>query len=152
MEKHQFKDLNGNVWSIKITVKEYMAIKDECGIDLGRIFEQDSDWIQDIISQEDIVKFMSLIGICTDPQREKLDMSMEDFYAGLGGDVLEQAAVALIEGIVNFTPAHKREPLRRMVATSNRALEKVSEKVLEAMDETKMDEMIDKALNDQMKS
>ena len=152
MEKHQFKDVNGNVWSINITVKEFMAIKSECGIDLGAIFEDNSDWIQEIISQDNLVKFMSILGICTDVQRDKLDMSMEDFYQGFDGATIESATEALIEGVVNFTPAHKREPLRKLVEVSNRALEKMTSSVMEHLDDEKIDQEMDEAIQKHLNS
>jgi hypothetical protein len=149
MQENQFKDSNGEVWSLHITVLEYMAIKKEHNIDIGNIFDEKSNWIQEMIAQEDMEVFLGILGCLTDKEREKRNMTMEDFYGSLGGDVLAEAANAMIEAIINFTPAHKRGSLRKVVDSTKTTLNKVGEKV-EVMMEKEMetlDEQIDKVLN-----
>ena len=148
MLKHQFKDTEGRVWTLSITVREYMAIKKEHGVDIGEIFDPKSSWIQELVAQDNMELFLGILGTITDPEREKQELSMEDFYGGLGGDVLGDAAGALIEAIVNFTPAHKRGALRKIVESTEQVLETLHTRVMEEMDkemenlDEKMDEII----------
>ncbi len=148
MLKHQFKDTEDRLWTLSITVREYMAIKKEHGVDIGDIFNPKSNWIQELIAQENMELFLGILGSLTDVEREKQGLSMEDFYGGLGGDVCAAAATAMIEAIVNFTPAHKRGALKKIVDSTSQVLDTLQEKVITEMDkemdnlEARVDEML----------
>lgn len=127
---HKFTDLNRNEWSIVITVKEYMAIKREYNIDVGAIFDDKNNWMANMLAQEDVETFLGILCECTKAQQEAKGLSEDEFFQGLGGDTLSDATDALIQGIVNFIPAHKRKALEGVIQTQKTAIEKVSEAVV----------------------
>ena len=135
MQDHQFKDTEGRDWSIVITVREYTNIKNETGIDIGKVFTQDDTWLHQLISQEDMNMFLQILGVCTDKQRKDLELSMEDFYGAIDGDVLQGATDALIEGVINFTHHSRRDALRKLMDATNQGLVEMGAAIAEGADE-----------------
>ena len=130
MQKNQFKDLNDKVWTINITVREYMALKTECDVDLGNVFTSDDSWLNQLLSGDDMTAFLVMLGIMTDKEREREGISMEQFYESMGGDVLHSATEALVEGVVNFTHPSRRDALRAVVKSTEEGLMMMSKAIV----------------------
>lgn len=111
---HQFRDDKGRTWTFSITIGTYRKIKEEEGIDITDVFSK-NNWIQRVSSGEDISLIITLSILALQKSMEEQNVSIEEFCDSLGGDALEHMATALIGGVVNFMPEHKRKPLVKAV-------------------------------------
>ena len=124
--ENKFKDSQGREWSLDINVRSYMAIKKELNIDIANIFDDDNNWLENMMTLDDLGLLLEIIGHCLGDQLEKKEVSEDDFYGSLGGESLQNAASALCQAIVNFIPAHKREPLQQLMKSSQENLAEMS--------------------------
>ena len=115
MEATQFKDSLGKVWSININIGHYLAMKSKLGIDITQSFNSEDNWMTKLASHDNIEILLSMIDIITEGDRISRDLTLDQMYEGMNGDVIADATTALIEGIVLFSPAHKQKALRLIV-------------------------------------
>jgi hypothetical protein len=146
---NQFKDSTGHTWTVGITVGSYMKIKSELGIDVTDVASENS-WIQDLALSEDIVTLMSMVVIILQPALDKAGVSMEEFFDRIGAEECDALLSALIGGVVNFTPAHKQEPLVRAIVMMQTKAEKAAQKVLLLLEDRS--EKVDKEMEAQFQS
>lgn len=59
MQKTQFKDTSGKLWTLSISIKNYIDIKQKFGIDISDVFSKDNNWLAQLAAQDDL---MNLIG------------------------------------------------------------------------------------------
>ncbi len=149
----QFKDTEGEGWTISLNVGSYMRINKEFQIDIGRVFDTNDNWIAELASQENIFKFIGIIEVCTEKQRLDRGLTLDEFHERLGGDTLEEATHAFIEAVVLFLPAHKQGALRAVVQAIDKGLKQTSDRVKEASQEMSevMSAKIDKAMDEELK-
>jgi len=103
-----FKDTQDRTWEIDITVatvERLRALEDP--VDLMEVVG--GDLIERLGS--DPVLMVRLLYDVLAPQVKEQDVSPEDFGSAISGDVLEKAADALVEGIIDFFPPRQRNLL-----------------------------------------
>lgn len=160
---NQFRDAEGRTWTFNITVGTYRKIKIEEGIDITDVFSE-GNWLQRVSSGEEVGLVLTLAILALQSSLDERNISMEAFCDALTGDALEDMADALIGGVVNFMPEHKRKPLVKTVEILNTEKKRASDVVIEKMDkivpmmvesrnlETKLDKIIDSHLNESKNS
>ncbi len=154
LQPHQFKDLTGEVWTISIDVGLYLELSSKHGINLSEVFSQDSSWLQDLAGQENALKLIEVLTLCTDRERESRGLSLEDFHARLDGDVLGHMARCFAEAAVVFLPAHKREAMRMIIKAVYTGMESAGAKVAKKAEEEmpkildELSEAMDQKIND----
>lgn len=131
---NQFKDLEGHTWTFGITIGTYMKIKNETGVDITNLAGDDS-WIARFAIHEDIAELITMVVIVLEKQLEREGISVEEFLGRIGADEMKPMVDALLGGVVNFIPAHKREPILRTVLMVQNQAEKLTQEVLDKMDE-----------------
>ena len=142
-----FKDTEGRKWTVQITVLACKRVRDELGVDLvnPNVMETVSEIAGDLIRSIDILYL-----ICKD-QAEERGLSDEDFGRSLAGEVVEQAIVALVESLADFSPNPKQGELLRETwkigytlarDKQTEAIAKVMSEDLEAVMEAKYDEAL----------
>ena len=154
---NQFRDAEGRTWTFNITVGTYRRIKIEEGIDITDVFS-DGNWLQRVSSGEEVGLVLTLAIHALQPSMDERGVTMEGFCDALTGDALEDMAEALIGGVVNFMPEHKRKPLVKSVEILNSEKKRASDVVTAKMDslipkiqehrnlETELDKLIDSHL------
>lgn len=95
---HHFTDSKGRVWSVAVNVGALKRCIDLAGIDLADTVESD---LFDRLALDPILLCNTLAAICR-PEMQRLTITDEDFAEGLAGDVIDQAAAALVDAIVYF--------------------------------------------------
>ena len=95
---HQFTDSKSRVWSVAVNVGALKRCIDLAGIDLADTVEGD---LFDRLALDPILLCNALAAVCR-PEMERQNVTDEDFAEGLAGDVIDQAAAALIDAIVYF--------------------------------------------------
>jgi hypothetical protein len=131
-----FKDSEGREWIIKVTPNSIDRVQELAGVDL-----LGSDMLGKIMT-DPLTLCRILVALCR-PEMETRGITEEQFAEGFCGDVIEEAATALIEDISSFFPKGRRELMLK-------AAEKVKaaqEKMLLAIDQ-QLDGMISKSTSD----
>ncbi len=124
MEATQFKDSKGLVWTININIGHYLAMKSKLGIDITESFESEGSWMSKLASHENIELLLGMIDILLESERQSRDLTLDQMYEGMNGDVIADATTALIEAVVLFSPAHKQKALRLIVDSVNVGMER----------------------------
>jgi hypothetical protein len=154
-----FKDKHKKDWTIELTVGSARRVKAETEIDLINAISLGNDGasiseIEKLIN--DPFKLVDvLFALCRD-QAEKDSVSGEQFAELFDADAIEAAANALVEELINFSPAAKRKALMKLYQTAQRIAAKNEaelEKILESDDlEPQIEEALKKSFIDSPES
>jgi len=155
---NQFMDDKGRTWTFNITVGTYRKIKAEEGIDVTDVFS-DNNWLERVASGEDVSILLTLALLSLQNAMAEREVSMDDLCDSLGGDAMEDMAKALIGGVVNFMPEHKRKPLVKIVELLHKEKQRAGDVVTSKLSsmapaieaeskklETQLDELINSRL------
>lgn len=124
----KFQDNTGREFVIKVTVKTVKDVRDRLGFDLTKIFEPNSP-LADLA--DDPFKTCELIHICCQSADDKPKPDFDAFISAIGGEQVEDAMSALIEGVIAFFPnKRRREALTSLASkietTANDRVEKAA--------------------------
>mgnify|MGYP001233105645 CR=1 FL=1 len=150
LQPNQFRDTEKNVWSVSVTVGNYMRIKSELGIDIVDISGDNGGWLTKSIAEENLYEMLSVLAMLIEKQLDAKGMTIENWYDLMDGDCLEAAGYALLGGVINFIPAHKRGPLLKISSLVRAKQQKASELMTNQIE--KMEGELDKILENQMES
>jgi hypothetical protein len=151
---HQYKDTKGQLWTLNINIGHYMAFKTKLGIDISESFDNDNNWMAKVAAHENLPLLLEMIDILTAGERDSRDLTLDQMYEGINGDVVADATEAMIEAVVLFLPAHKQKALRLIVDSvkvgMDRALIKMEKETQKLMDTlpAQMDAQIDKIMRE----
>ncbi len=124
-----FSDTFNRTWVIEPNVATFARVKQLTGIDLYRL---DEKAMLDQL-RTDPYLLVDVLFAAVKPAAEASDVSEEAFAAGLGGDVLEQATVSLLEAVTDFFPSRKaavlRKALTKMRQTEDRMMDHLEQEV-----------------------
>lgn len=143
MQPIQFKDNTDSIWTLKITIRDFIQIKQEFGIDVSDVFSKDNNWLAQLAAQDNLMDLIGILLLLTKADREAKGLSEDDFLALFGGDTLEAATTAFIEAVVLFLPAHKQTAMRTVLNAvgmglkkTTETLEKSSQRIVEKVEAT----------------
>jgi len=123
----RFTDSNGNVWDLTINVACLQRCKNLANIDLAAKVETD---LFDDLADNPILLCDTLAAIVR-PQMESRGMDDTAFAECLGGDVIDDAAQALIEALVYFF-RNRHGGIVAKISTKRKALNAMTEKAVDA--------------------
>lgn len=147
-----FKTAGGVEWIVKVDGPKALTVRRELdGLD---IVARDASQFEALTN--DVLKAQQVLWILCRDQAMQRGVAQESFMELLGGDVGEEAGIALIEAITDFFPTRQREALRQMLAANLEAEAAMHDHVQNRLKEaplakriaTKGIEEIDKALED----
>jgi hypothetical protein len=147
MQKTQFKDTNGTLWTLSISIKNYITIRQKFGIDVADVFNKDSSWLAQLAAQDDLMSLIGIILEVSSDERKERGISEDEFFALFDGDTLEAATTAFIEAIVLFLPAHKQAAMQTVIEAVEMGLQKTEETMAASKDRLvqKVSETMDEA-------
>ena len=119
METYQYKDTKGVIWTLSINIGHYLQIKTKLGIDISESFTKENSWIAQIAANDNYDMLLGMLDLLTKEERDNRNLTLDQMYEGIDGDVIAAASCALIESIVLFLPAQKKEALRLIVDSVN---------------------------------
>lgn len=129
MNATQFEDSKGNVWTLDINVGHYLAIKSKFNIDISESFSETNNWLAKLAAHENIEILLGIIDLLTKEERESRDITLDQMYEGMNGDVIAKATNALVEATVLFLPAHKQKAMRIIVDSVTMGMERTIQHV-----------------------
>ena len=141
-----FQDKNKTTWTLELTVGSARRVKADTTVDLVNIISLEGDGKTSMAALgkliEDPFALVDVIFSLCRPQAEKSGITDAAF-----AELLDAAANALVEEIINFTPAAKRKALtkihqiaQRIAARNEAALDKI-------LENGQLEEQVEKQLN-----
>ena len=116
-----FNDTQGRTWTISINVDAIRRVRSLLNVNLldavdGKLLEQ---------LVVDPVLLCDILFALVKPEADARNVTDEDFGRALGGDALDHATTALLEGLADFFPSAKAAVFRQAIEKL-RALEKLA--------------------------
>ena len=146
-----FNDKQKKTWSLELTVGSARRVKNETGVNLLNMISLEPDGKASTAELEKLIEdpfaLVNVLFTLCAKQAEEGGISGEDFAERFDADVIMAATNALIEEIINFSPAAKRRALTKFYQTAQRIAaeqEKELEKILN-------DENLDEKIEEEMK-
>lgn len=135
-----FKDAAERQWNIEVDYAAIRRVRDVFGVNL-------LDAVNKPVLADPITLIDVLFAICK-PQIDKHGLSDDQFLSSLRGDVLDAAAVALIEEVVDFFPnPTRRAALHRVHRTAQTVINARMERADATLTDQAIEELITKALD-----
>lgn len=130
-----FKDTEGRVWTLRITVAAIRRIKDIAGIDLGdfSVFGEGGPF-SDLGS--DSCRLVEIIYAAVKPEADILGVTMEKFMESFVGETVVKASEALLESLADFFPGSQGLLIRRALELSGKAKEDADAQLRRFVEET----------------
>lgn len=130
-----FKDTEGRVWTLRITVAAIRRIKDIAGIDLGdfSVFGEGGPF-SDLGS--DSCRLVEIVYAAVKPEADILGVTMEKFMESFAGETVVKASEALLESLADFFPGSQGLLIRRALELSGKAKEDADAQLRRFVEET----------------
>ncbi len=130
-----FKDTEGRVWTLRITVAAIRRIKDIAGIDLGdfSVFGEGGPF-SDLGS--DSCRLVEIVYAAVKPEADILGVTMEKFMESFVGETVVKASEALLESLADFFPGSQGLLIRRALELSGKAKEDADAQLRRFVEET----------------
>lgn len=117
-----FRTTDGASWDLAVNVLTVKRCRDMTGVNpLALVSEQSA--VADLFSDD--VKLCEVLCAFVLPQLEERGKRPDDFYATINGDVIEQAAEALLGEIIDFFQEPRRGLLKKAFAKQRQAVEAI---------------------------
>ncbi len=127
----KFTDNAGTEWTVTVNVAVLKRAKASLGIDLGKLFDEKLKGLSELIA-DTVTLVDALYVTCSASHPEITD---EQFGAALGGDCLENATAAFVEGLLDFFPNPKgRKALRQILNLTEKAQRELQTEAETAME------------------
>lgn len=108
----KFTDNKGLEWTITVNVNTLKRVKSALSVDLLDV--AGGPLLQQIFS--DPILLCDVIYVVCQPQADENKITDEQFGERLGGDSIEHATAALLEGLTDFFPRKRRQVLKKAIA------------------------------------
>lgn len=130
-----FKDTEGRVWTLRITVAAIRRIKEIAGIDLGdfSVFGEGGPF-SDLGS--DSCRLVEIVYAAVKPEADVLGVTMEKFMESFVGETVVKASEALLESLADFFPGSQGLLIRRALELSGKAKEDADAQLRRFVEET----------------
>ena len=130
-----FKDTEGRVWTLRITVAAIRRIKDIAGIDLGdfSVFGEGAPF-SDLGS--DSCRLVEIVYAAVKPEADIIGVTMEKFMESFVGETVVKASEALLESLADFFPGSQGLLIRRALELSGKAKEDADAQLRRFVEET----------------
>ena len=130
-----FKDTEGRVWTLRITVAAIRRIKDIAGIDLGdfSVFGEGGPF-SDLGS--DSCRLVEIVYAAVKPEADILGVTMEKVMESFVGESVVKASEALLESLADFFPGSQGLLIRRALELSGKAKEDADAQLRRFVEET----------------
>jgi len=136
-------DKKGREWSIEIDLVTIRRVRKGLDINLLELVVPDSDLplvLSDPVTLGDV-----LYVLCSDQATDR-GVSDEDFGRALSPESLEAATIAIMEGVVNFSPPPLRPALQKALEKAKRFEADQKKKAKLMMESQEFDAMLEEAV------
>lgn len=137
-----FNDNQNRQWTIEINVNALKSVKAALDIDLMEI--SGGNLIERLTT--DFVLLIDVIYVLCRKQADALSIGDEEFGRAMVGDAIENATIALLEGITDFFPSRRRATLKKAMSKMEKLDLMAMEIVNEKLDGNQMEEELKKKI------
>lgn len=145
-----FKDNSQRDWTIYLDAPGIVAVREVADPEFMR--GDPVDTIERL--REDPLSLCETIRALCKDQIDERKMTEKEFYRGVIGDAISDAADALVKAIVNFTPSHTRKMLETCAAKNEAARNVAMERAIKAIEDPNLmiqfEKALDKEIEDQI--
>jgi len=113
-----YKDLKNNTWQVEVTAATLKRVKGLAGVDLSTLVG--NGWGEFAKLTGDVIAFIEVMYATVKPQADAQGVTEEQFLEAHAGDVIQQAAFALQESIIDFFPDSRQREIQRTVMQKHR--------------------------------
>ena len=113
---HSFQDTAGRLWEVQINVSQVRRVRGLAGVDLNKLLDEKCQPLGELLA--DPCRLVDVLYALCKEQADKAEVTDQQFGESLGGDVLEEAAHAFLEELIDFFPRRVQETLRKLFAKS----------------------------------
>lgn len=122
--KKTFTDCKGRAWTCRVDTAALRRVRDTLNYNLAG-----EDALQKL--QDDPVLLIDTIFIVVQPQAQVIGVTAVDFGESLAGDAIDDATIALLEGLAEYFPTRRRLILTAAIEQTKRTITDVTPKVAE---------------------
>jgi len=126
-----FKDENGDTWGIEINRPVLRLVKQETGILLTDLFEDEMALLLQL-SRDPLLGGDVLWCLCSE-QAKRREMDETAFIKATDGDCYEPAIHAVIQAIIDFFPPRQREMMTTLMEAGQTMMPELNNVILEAI-------------------
>lgn len=137
-----FKDLKGREWRLQITVGTIRKVRSVLGLDLYDVSSE--GFIQVIVDETE--KLIDMFYLILEDQAKELGVDGQGFAEGFSGEVIDEATTAFLDELTNFFPRSKREPVKKLLAKTQKLVSIATERMMEKIDDINEKEIVDMAM------
>ncbi|MEL7266716.1 MAG: hypothetical protein AAFP69_18175 [Planctomycetota bacterium] len=140
----QFTDTKARRWDIQMNITVARRIKDDTEINVLEWIDNPESFAE---CCNDVFIMSAILYSAVSPDANAKDIEPEDFGSAIDGETYDAATVALIQAIINFSPAAKRSILTRALAAVVRQRDLATTRVNEAINNGEIDRIIQQSID-----
>jgi len=144
----KFVDAERETWIVRVDVAVQRRVKELAEFDI-RGLQSGHEFVELATDSSKLVAV--LYAVCL-PQIKDRALSEEQFASRFAGDVLEEAADALLEAIIDFFPKSQRAALAKLREATSRGIRKVFELAERSLDIDELEAEIERRFHQASKS
>ncbi len=124
----QFQDNANRKWEVVINVGTVRRVRDLLQVDLPGLFEREMEPLLELL--RDPVRIVEVVWGLIEKQAGGAQVTPEMFGEAMGGDALQGASDALVDGLVDFFPRQKAASLRRLLGEARKAQAEIEKRLM----------------------
>lgn len=136
------KGQNTIEWELRIDVPMLTKVREQTGVELGKIIDLESGVAEQL---SDLETRVNVLWVICEEQAKKQSVSQEDFASRLFGDAFDRAEEAFYKALQMCFPKQAREALNHMVEAGEKSRDKIMSKFPQIMD--RIDQDLESMLN-----
>ena len=144
------RDTTGREWTIEINVSAIRRVKAATDVDLTKLVEPEDTTFKELTS--DLFRLFDVVCAVLQPQFDDRNVTAEQFGESLDEATAEQAAMAILEGTIDFFREEKRTLLKRayskVTKAANRLRETSFDQAMRAVETDEFDQVIETAMTE----
>jgi len=139
-----FQDNQGRTWDTTINCDVIKRIRNQGGVDLLSVVDQNSDLIAKFYS--DPILLVDTIYMIVKPQADQAGVTDEEFGRAMAGDAIADATQAVLRSIADFfSSGRERAMIHKALDASEKAIEKARDLVEKGLDQ-RIEAIVEQAL------
>lgn len=138
----KFTDAAGDDWFVSLNVATNRRIREELDVDLLNLSDE-TLYARLLVEPELLV---DVLQVALEKQAEKRELDAYGFAERLAGDVLEAAALALLEAIADFFPSRRRQLLEKAIQKSRALMDRQMDHAQTLLDGPEMEQLAEAEL------
>lgn len=132
-----FKDTQSREWKVEINLEQIKLVRSLAKVDLYNLFGDEAKRLF-----ADPVMLVDTLFVLCKQQASERNMTDIDFGRGFSGQVLEDAANALLEEVLNFFPQSRQKLMRAMTNKSMKLAEEMQTSAMDKIEKLSLTDLL----------